>query len=273
MRFAFCNEGFGGRSWSEVCKAISEAGYDGVEIAPFTMAEDVRLVSAARRAEVRETAERAGLEIVGLHWLLVKPEGLHISHPDESVRARTADYFRYLAHFCADLGGKVMVFGSPRQRGQVEGVRVEQAWEWAAATFRSVLPTLAERRVTLCIEPLTPAETNWVNTAEEGRRLVEALDHPNFRLILDVKAMASESRPIPELVKVNRDIVAHVHANDANRQALWKRGLRTDPRGTDGDRVPGLCVGGAVRVPPRRGHGGAPIPLVSKESLASRIET
>jgi len=219
MRFAFCNEGFRDRPWPAVCSAIAGAGYDGVEIAPFTFAESVQQISAAQRGEIRDVAREAGLEVVGLHWLLVKPEGLHIASPQAAVRARTRDYLRHLVDFCGDVGGAVMVFGSPRQRSRPEGVEAEQAWRWAVDTFAGVLEALAERGVTLCIEPLTPEETDFVNTAQEARRLVEELNSAHFRLILDVKAMSAEAEPAPQIIRKQADILAHVHANDANRQA------------------------------------------------------
>lgn len=219
MRFAFCNEGFADRPWPAVCAALAAAGYDGVEIAPYTMADSVDAVPPRARTEARRVAHDAGLQIVGLHWLLVKPEGLHISHPESAVRRRTADYLRHLADFCADLGGKIMVFGSPRQRGGSAGASPDDAWRWAAETFTSVLGTLAERGVTLCIEPLTAAETDFILSAAEGRRLVEQINHPSFRLMLDVKAMATESTPIPDLIRRHADLLAHLHANDANQQA------------------------------------------------------
>ncbi|UCC68737.1 MAG: sugar phosphate isomerase/epimerase [Armatimonadota bacterium] len=218
MRFAFCNEGFGDRPWSAVCSAIAKAGYDGVEIAPFTLAETVRDIPARERADIRAAAHDAGLEIVGLHWLLVKPEGLHVSHPDSKVRARTRDYLCHLADFCADLGGEIMVFGSPRQRGRVDDASSDDTWRWAAETFCGALPTAAERGVTLCIEALGTDETDFVTTAADARRLVDEIGHPSFRLILDVKAMSSEDVPIPDIIRQQRDVLAHVHANDRNGQ-------------------------------------------------------
>jgi len=219
MRFAFCNEGFQDRPWRAVCAVIAQAGYEGVEIAPFTMAETVEGIPGPARAEIRQAAEEAGLEIVGLHWLLVKPEGLHIGHTEAAVRARTRDYLCQLTDFCADLGGRVMVFGSPRQRGGSGGATPQQAWQWAAEMFSGVLANLEARGVTLCIEPLTGAETDFVLTAAEGRRLVEQINHPSFRLMLDVKAMASEEQAPADLIRQHADLLAHVHANDANQQA------------------------------------------------------
>ena len=219
MRFAFCNEGFGDKPWPAVCRELAEAGYDGVEIAPYTIAETVQEVSAHRRGEIWAAAREAGLEIVGLHWLLVKPEGLHIGHPEAKVRARTRDYLCHLADFCADLGGKIMVFGSPEQRSKMGEASVEDRWRWAVEAFAGALETLEERGVTLCIEPLGKEETDLVNTAAEGKRLVEEVGHKNFRLMLDVKAMCSEGEPVADIIRGHGELLAHVHANDENRQA------------------------------------------------------
>lgn len=218
MRFAFCNEGFGQRSWPAVCSALAEAGYDGVELAPFTLADTVRDISTRSRSDIRTAAHDAGLEVVGLHWLLVKPEGLHVSHPDSKVRARTRDHLCHLADFCADLGGRIMVLGSPGQRGRVGDASPDDTWRWTAETVSGALPTAAERGVNLCVEPLGTDETDFITTAAEARRLVDEIGQPNFRLILDVKAMSSEHRPIPDIIREQRDCLAHMHANDANRR-------------------------------------------------------
>jgi len=219
MRLSFCNEGFGKRPWGAVCGALAEAGYDGVEIAPYPLADDVRDLSPSQRAEIRMLAEGAGLEIVGLHWLLVTPEGLHISHPDKAVRDRTCEYLCHLTDFCADLGGRVMVFGSPKQRGGSAGASQEDAWRWAAETFRGVLPVLEARGVTFTLEPLGPVETDFVNTAAAGRRMVEEINHPNFHLMLDCKAMTTEGPPLPEIIRAHGDLLAHVHVNDDQLRA------------------------------------------------------
>lgn len=218
MRFAFCNEGFEGRAWGGVCTAIARAGYDGVEVAPFTFASSVLEVPRGRRAEIHSSARAAGLDVVGLHWLFARTEGLHVGHPDAAVRGRTRDYLCHLADFCADVGGATMVFGSPQQRGPVGEASAEDTWRWAAETIAGACATLSARRVTLCIEPLAPDEATFITTAAEARRLVDQLAHPNVRLILDVKAMSAETDPIADLIHRHAAVLAHVHANDANRQ-------------------------------------------------------
>src|SRR2546423_1840332 len=116
MRFAICNEIFKGWKIEDIFSYAAKVGYDGVEIAPFTLADSVTQIPAQRRQEIRESATRNKIAITGIHWVLVKPEGLYLNHTDAEVRSRTAKYFEELVDFAADLGGKVMVVGSPKQR-------------------------------------------------------------------------------------------------------------------------------------------------------------
>ena len=139
MKFAICNEIFQGWKIEDTFAHAAKLGYAGVEIAPFTLANAVTDISAGERRRLVEAAARSGIEIAGIHWVLVKPEGLYINHPERSIRERTAKYFGDLVEFCADLGGKVMVVGSPKQRNLMAGVTREQAWDWAAATFREAV--------------------------------------------------------------------------------------------------------------------------------------
>jgi sugar phosphate isomerase/epimerase len=216
LKFAICNEIFQGWDIADAMQFAAGAGYDGIELAPFTLARAVTEISAPERARLRDTARRANLEICGLHWLLAKTEGLHLTHSDPAVRNRTSEYLRALADCCADLGGKVLVLGSPQQRNIPSGVSIEQARAWAAETLAPALKTAEDRNVTWCLEPLAPRETNFLNTAAETIAFASQLNSPAARIILDVKAMASESAPIPEIIRASWPHFAHFHANDPN---------------------------------------------------------
>ena len=216
MKLAVCNELFEGWAFDRICRFARSAGYSGLEIAPFTLATPITEVSASRRAELRGHAADAGVEIVGLHWLLAKTDGLHVTSPDRAVRERTAEYLIALAEACHDLGGHVMVFGSPKQRSLLSGVSQDQALELATDTFRQAMPFVAAFDVTICMEPLTPAETDFVTTVADAVRLIDAVGHPSFGLHLDVKAMSSESTPVPDLIRQHAGRAGHFHVNDAN---------------------------------------------------------
>jgi sugar phosphate isomerase/epimerase len=217
IRFAMCNEFCQGWDFARVCALAAECGYDAVELAPFTLSDSVENITASQRQALRETARKAGLEIVGLHWLLVKPEGLYINSRDEALRRRTTDYLKKQIEFCADIGGTRMVVGSPKQRNVTAGDTYEAAWDRTVEVFKELAPIAHDSGVCLCFEPLAPTETNFVNTAAEARRLVEAVDHPGFQMMLDVKAMSGDVEPIPDIIRKSARYVKHFHANDANR--------------------------------------------------------
>lgn len=218
MRYAICNETFEGWDHARICRTVAELGYTGLEVAPFTIAPRITDVTAAQRKKLRDEAESAGLRIIGLHWLLAKTEGLHLTSPDSAVRQRTADYLVELAKACRDLGGDLMVFGSPAQRKILAGVTREQAVDFAVDSFKRALNGIADAGVRLCLEPLAPAEADFIQTAAEACVILDRIDHPNFVLHLDVKAMSSEAVPIPQLIEQHAARTGHFHANDANRR-------------------------------------------------------
>lgn len=216
MKYAICNELFENWPWEEVCRTVAAIGYTGLEVAPFTLAPLVTAISAAERQQYRRQAAEAGLAIIGLHWLLAKTTGFHLNSADPAVRRRTAEYLTSLVHCCADLGGELLVFGSPAARKIPSGATFDDALEYAADTIRQTTPALAERAIRFCIEPLAPTETDFLQTAAEAERLRRLVDHPNVCLHLDVKAMSSESEPIPTLIHRHAPWTGHFHANDPN---------------------------------------------------------
>ncbi len=218
MKYSICNETFGDWPQDKIFKFAAECGYGGVEIAPFTINTDVTKITAEQRATLRKQAEQAGVEIVGLHWLLAKTEGLHLTSPDPQVRKKTAVYLGELAKFCADLGGKVTVFGSPKQRDLMPGVSREDGMKYAAEVFRSAMPTFQKHNVILALEPLGTETTNFIITAADGVELAKMVDSPNCKLLLDCKAMVTDTEPMPELIRKYGSWLVHFHANDPNLQ-------------------------------------------------------
>ena len=219
MKFAICNETFQDWPLDKAFRYARELGYTGIEIAPFTLHKNAYEISPARRAEVRRQIEAADLEMIGLHWLLAFTEGYYLTSPDAAVRAKTADYLGELARLCRDLGGKIMVLGSPQQRNlKPLGISHEEGMQHAADTLRRATHALEATGVTLAIEPLGPEEGDFLNETEHAVALIEMIDSPLVRLHLDVKAMSSEPKGIVDIIRDSRDWVVHFHANDPNRR-------------------------------------------------------
>lgn len=216
MKLAICNEIFQGWSMDAVLRYCAKLGYDGIEIAPFTLAHTVGEITQEARRRLREESLRLGVEIIGLHWLLARTEGMGLVHPEAAVRERTSRYLCELVDCCADLGGSVLVLGSPQQRNISTDQTREQAWDLAAQTLRPVVQRAEERQTIICLEPLSPTETNFINTAAEAIRFIEPFRSPALKIILDVKAMCAEETPIPEIIRASWPHFAHFHANDKN---------------------------------------------------------
>ena len=216
FKTAICNETYQGWSLEDTCKDVKAAGYDGLEIAPFTLKDDPRELTPKEAKAIGDQVRDHGLDVVGLHWLLVKPEGLHLTTPDDEVRGQTVAFAQHLARLCAAMGGSVMVWGSPKQRDVLPGETYEAAFDRAVQAFREVCMVAGHHGVHLALEPLGPSETNFLTTAAETIRLIEAVDHPACRLHLDVKAMSSEDDAIPDIIRASKKYTVHFHANDPN---------------------------------------------------------
>lgn len=219
MRFAICNETFEDWPHADVCRMVAALGYGGLEIAPFTLAPRVTDLGSGERQRIRGEAESCGLQVVALHWLLARTQGLHITAVDAATRQRTADYLVELARCCRDLGGDRLVLGSPKQRQIPPGASRDEATHYAADTLRRALPGIAAAGVRLCLEPLAPNETDFINTCAEAVALIDAIGHPSLALHLDVKAMSSETVPVGELIRTYAARAGHFHANDGSGRA------------------------------------------------------
>lgn len=217
MRFAMCNELYEDRPVETGFRDIAGAGYEAIELAPFTLGRPAEQVSASDRRDLRMRAADLGLGFTGLHWLLARTEGLHIASADRVVRRRTLDHLNMLSGLCADLGGAVLVFGSPAQRSTPEGMSAQEGRERSIEMFRDWSVRAEEDGTTICLEALPTDETDFLNTTGQVIEAVSEVDSPAVKLVLDVKSMSAEPMPIPEQISAAAPHLAYVQANDANR--------------------------------------------------------
>jgi D-psicose/D-tagatose/L-ribulose 3-epimerase len=221
MKFALCNEVPQPQPFGQQCVAAAAMGYDALEVAPFTLAEDPMAITDAQAAQLRRTAEDAGLAISGLHWLLVAPAGLSIVDASDAVRQRTVSVMQRLVELCALMGGSYLVHGSPKQRSVPAGSSREQALARATDCFAKVAVTAGKAGVVYCIEPLSTRETDLINTVAQAAAIVDAIGSPGLKTMLDCSAAGQvEREPIEVLLRrwVPSGHIAHVQVNDPNRR-------------------------------------------------------
>jgi sugar phosphate isomerase/epimerase len=231
MRIALCNEVLREMPFERQCAHAAELGYDALEVAPFTLGPEPHTLSAEARRALRRQAEAAGVPVSGLHWLLVTPEDLSITSGDPEVRARTLTVIRGLVELCADLGGQVLVHGSPGQR-RLEPGREAEGRALAEEAFAAAADAAGRAGVTYCLEPLAPAETAYLTSVAEAAAVVRAVGHPSLRTMVDCSAAAlAEAESVPDLLArwLPTGLVAHVHANDPNRRGPGEGSLPFRP--------------------------------------------
>ncbi len=221
MRIALCNEVIAPMSFPKQCEYAAKLGYDGLEVAPYTLSDEPHRMGAAQLAAARSAAEDAGIAVTGLHWLLIKPAGLSISTRDEAVRKKTIDVMHTLIDQCAELGGKYLVHGSPHQRRIDPGEQRAAAMARARDSFAAVAEHAAKAGVVYCIEPLSSEQTPLINTLDEAARMVDEIGSPSVKSMLDCSSAGRmEKEPLQALVDrwLPKGMIAHVQVNDRNRR-------------------------------------------------------
>ncbi len=219
FKLAVCNELFEGADFAESCRALKKAGWHGIEVAPFTLAKDATTVPTERRREVRDIIVSEGLEFVGLHWLTVGPDGVHVTTPDDKIRRHSWDFVRRLVDLCADLRpagatGGVMVFGSPNQRRTTGGLSVAEATANFVAGVDSIAAHLESHGVTLCVEALPAAQCDVIGSLDEAVEVAHRIGSPAVQSMFDSHNAIDETEPHEALVKKHWDLIRHIHVNE-----------------------------------------------------------
>ena len=231
MRISLCNEVIAELPFAQQCELVAALGYDGLEPAPFTFGDDPTQLGSTRIADLRRAANDAGIAITGLHYLMRAPAGLSITTSDKATRERSIAVMRAMCGLCAELGGKILVHGSPDQR--VLGLGDEEnGRKRGIECFAEVADAAQQAGVTYCIEPLARDQTAFVNTVEEAAAIVRQVGNPALRTMIDCSAASqAEAEPVDALIRrwLPSGLIAHMHFNDPNRRGPGEGDLAFGP--------------------------------------------
>jgi D-psicose/D-tagatose/L-ribulose 3-epimerase len=228
MKHAICNWMFKGLNFEQCCLKVARHGFEGVEIAPFTIFEDPQTVSREKVLEVKRVLADTGVQFVGFHAILFGPLNLHITSSDPALRRRSWDHVRRLIEITAELGGGSLVLGSPQQRKAI-GVSPAEAKGYIREQLSVLGPYAAERNAVILVEALPVKDTNVINTMKEAREMIEQINSPGVRGMFDFHNSADENIPWPELIEANSDLIRHIHLNDVNGSYPGTAGSSFEP--------------------------------------------
>lgn len=228
LDLTLCNELLAedGLTLAEQCEVARALGYMGLELAPATLGPVPHLIDEAARTEIRTTVAAAGLKVTGLHWLLSGYRDLSITEPGK--QAETQDVLLNLVRLCADLGGTYLIHGSPKQRIRPKNTSDEHLIQKLVDFFLPIAREAEKLGMVYCIEPLSDVETDVITSVEDGIMLVDAVQNPAFRTMIDTSAAGQMEPPVADLIRkwVPTGKIGHIHANDSNRGAP---GMGDDP--------------------------------------------
>ncbi|MDR0440314.1 MAG: sugar phosphate isomerase/epimerase [Candidatus Accumulibacter sp.] len=215
MKLAVCNELFGRISLDEVADVSKRHGFGGIELAPFTIFGDFDR-SAVQRGigEAKRALAAAGMRFAGFHWLLARPDGLHITTPDGALRRKSWDHLRRLIDAAAELGGGNLILGSPRQRSTTPGQSRREAIGILTEELAAIAPFAAERGSPILLEALSSDQTDVVNLLSEVSAIVEQVGNPGVDGMFDFHNCADEADSHASLIDRHIGMIRHVHLND-----------------------------------------------------------
>lgn len=231
MKISLCNEVLADHDFAKQCELAKQMGYDGLEVAPLTLSLEPHVLSAERRKEIRRIAEDCGVPVTGLHYLMRAPEGLSITAIDPAVRTRTVDVIRRLIALCHDLGGTIIVHGSPAQRRLEPGHETE-SYRYGVECWAAIAKDAEAAGIAYCVEPLHQPDANFVNTVEEAAGIVRQIGSPAVRTMIDCSAASIwEKQSVPDLIRqwMPSGLLAHIHFNDPNRRGPGDGTLQFGP--------------------------------------------
>lgn len=195
----------------------AELGYRGIEVVATTLSDAPLAMGQSETFKFRDAAKAEGVEIIGLHWLLAGMEGAYLTNPDDAVRSHTVDTIERLMRLTDDIGGKLVVHGSPKQRDILDGVSYPKAFATAVDVYQRVMNRASSVDVAVCFEQLSTSDTTFLTTLPELNDLITAVGRPRFTGHLDIKALYPEAQSEVEaadLIRQYAGIANHLHLND-----------------------------------------------------------
>jgi D-psicose/D-tagatose/L-ribulose 3-epimerase len=191
-------------------KTFRKWGFDTVEI-PI---EDPSHIDPAK---VKAAADKAGIAIGSVCACM---------GPGRDFRGSEADQAAAMA-YCKALIDQAVVLGCPSLIGPVYSVvgkadavePAQQKVEWALVVKNlKVLAAYATQKgVTICVEPLNRFETDFLNTCDQGLRLIKAVGSPALKLHLDTFHMNIEEKDQAAAIRKAGKLLGHFHACGSDR--------------------------------------------------------
>ena len=185
-------------------------GFDTVEIP----VEDPSHIDPAK---VKAAADKAGIAIGSICACM---------GPGRDLRG-TAEEQQTAMTYCKSLIDQAVVMGCPSIIGPVYSVvgkadAVEPAqqkveWKLVVKNLKELCAYAEAKGVQICVEPLNRFETDFLNTCDQGLKLIKDVGSKALKLHLDTFHMNIEEKNQAAAIKKAGPLLAHFHACGTDR--------------------------------------------------------
>jgi D-psicose/D-tagatose/L-ribulose 3-epimerase len=206
---------------------IKAMGYDAVEIP----VEDPSLIDTKK---VKKALDEHGLKPVICGAFGTSRD---FTHEDPALHQNSFDYIEACFEITAELGAKFVAGPMYSAVGKARLVSPEQKkieWDRAVTNLYKVCQMAASRGLEIALEALNRFETDLINNSEDLMRLINDINHPAAKVLLDAFHMNIEEPDIERAIQLVGDKLIHVQVSENYRgtpgtgQTRWdayKRGL------------------------------------------------
>ena len=221
MKYAISNIAFPPAAGASAFSRVAAMGFEGLEVAPSRAWQNTWTGLTHRDvAKYRKEIESGGLSPVGLHSLLFDQPHLALCRSEES-RSKLLDFFVHLSGVCRDLGGRTLIWGGGRRRGDNPE---DHAISIAVEFFGHLADRISDHGTVFCIEPLSHSDTDFLPLLEDCRAMVEHVDLPCLKIQIDAKALAANDELTMESFESVSGNLVHFHANEPGFEVLGSTG-------------------------------------------------
>jgi D-psicose/D-tagatose/L-ribulose 3-epimerase len=187
-----------------------EMGFDQVEI-PIEGYDDIDYAQAA------EAFKRTGLTC---SVCAVMGPDRDPTHDDEDKQKGGIKYLKHLVDATAQMGGKIIggpIYSAVGRTWQASDEQRKRELERCTKNLKGVAKYAEDKGIVFGIEPLNRFETSFINLAEQAVELVEMVDSPSIRIMLDTFHMNVEEKHLGKAIEIAGPYLVHFHANENDR--------------------------------------------------------
>jgi D-psicose/D-tagatose/L-ribulose 3-epimerase len=200
-----------------VLEQLKKIGYDGVEVPMFQLDESLYTKWGKRLDDL-------GFERTAV---TIRVEQDNPISPDAKIRAAGVAATKLALDCCQALGAQALCGPFHSAIGLFSGSGpTADEWKWGVDSMRQVAEHAAKNGVTLAVEYLNRFEIYLLTCAADAVRFVQAVDHPNCRMMYDTFHANIEEKNVRDAILSCAPYTAHVHISENDRGTPGSGGVR-----------------------------------------------